>query len=306
MAPGTTNYLQADREVRLLSCRDMGPASAIISTDWLADHLTSPDLRVVDASWYLPSSGRNAWDEFLTAHVPGAAFFDLDALSSHATTLPHMLAPPEEFARAVGALGIGDQHQVVVYDGSGANLSAARAWWMFRVYGHPRVAVLDGGFGKWRAEGRPTESDAITPVPARFTPRFHSDMLRDLSQVAAALADPVTQVVDARSTGRFQGDEPEPRAGLRGGHMPGSRNVHYAGLVAADGTMLPAAELRARFEAAGVDLARPVVTTCGSGVSACQLLLALELLGHRDHALYDGSWSEWGARQDTPVARGPA
>jgi thiosulfate/3-mercaptopyruvate sulfurtransferase len=284
----------------------MGSISTIVSTDWLADHLPSPNLRVVDASWYLPATGRDAWNEYLAGHIPGAVFFELDALSRHDTSLPHMLPAPEQFAHAVGSLGIGDQHQVVVYDGSGANLSAARAWWMFRVYGHPAVAVLDGGLGKWRAEGRPMESDALTPLPVRFTARFDAGLVRTLSDMLANLADPGAQVVDARSSGRFQGGEPEPRPGLRGGHIPGSRNVPYSGLVSTDGTLLPPGELRLRFTDAGVDLTRPVVTTCGSGVSACQLLLALDLLGHQDHALYDGSWSEWGADPETPVARGPA
>ena len=278
----------------------------IVSTDWLADQLRSPDLRVVDASWYLPAAGRDAWNEYLDGHIPGAVYFDLDSLSSHETPLPHMLARPEQFARAVGALGIGDQHQVVVYDGSGANVSAGRVWWMFRVYGHTDVAVLDGGLRKWRAEGRPVETDALTPLPAHFTPRFDGGLVRSVADMLDNLVDPSAQVVDARSVGRFQGEEPEPRPGLRPGHIPGSRNVPYASLVAADGTLLPPAELRRRFEQAGVDLSRPVVTTCGSGVTACQLLLALEVLGHGDHALYDGSWSEWGARQDTPVAKGPA
>ena len=278
----------------------------VVSTDWLAENLRSPDLRVVDASWYLAAARRDAWNEYLAGHIPGAVFFDLDALSRHDTSLPHMLSAPEQFAHAAGSLGIGDQHQVVVYDDSGANLSAARAWWMFRVYGHPGVAVLDGGFGKWRAEGRPVESGALTPLPVPFTPRFDAGLVRNLFDMLANLSDPSAQVVDARSSGRFRGEEPEPRPGLRGGHIPGSRNVPYAGLVAADGTLLPPAELRLRFAHAGVDLSRPVVTTCGSGVSACQLLLALDILGHQDHALYDGSWSEWGADRETPVARGPA
>jgi len=284
----------------------MSPTSTIVSTAWLADNLRSPDLRVVDASWYLPAAGRDAWNEYLDGHIPGAVYFDLDALSSHETSLPHMLPLPEQFARAAGALGIGDQHQVVVYDGSGVNLSAGRIWWMFRVYGHTDVAVLDGGLKKWRAEGRPMETGALTPLPARYTPRLDAGLVRTLADLLDNLVNPVTQVVDARSAGRFQGEEPEPRPGLRPGHIPGSRNVPYTSLVAADGTLLTPAELRRRFEQAGVDLTRPVVTTCGSGVTACQLLLALDVLGHQDHAVYDGSWSEWGAHPDTPVARGPA
>lgn len=284
----------------------MSPISTIVSTQWLADNLHSPDLRVVDASWYLPASGRNAWDEYVAGHIPGAVYFDLEALSSPNSPLPHTLPAPEQFARAVGALGIGDRHQVVAYDSSGTNVAAGRAWWMFRVYGHPGVAVLDGGFRKWRAEGRAVEPDAITPLPASFTPRFDAALVRSLADMLDNLADPSAQVVDARSSGRFQGEEPEPRPGLRPGHIPGSRNVPYTSLVRADGTLLPPEELRRRFADAGVDLALPVVTTCGSGVTACDLLLALEVLGHRDHALYDGSWSEWGGHPDTPVVRGPA
>jgi thiosulfate/3-mercaptopyruvate sulfurtransferase len=280
-------------------------AHTIVSTDWLDQNLGSPGLRVLDASWYLPATGRDAWREYLTAHIPGAVFFDLDVLSDHQTSLPHTLPPPEQFARAVGALGIGDSHQVVVYDGSGANVSAGRAWWMFRVYGHPEVAVLDGGFKKWCAEGRAVEPDAITPLPVSFTPRFDPAMVRSLSDLLENLADPGTQVVDARSSGRFQGVEPEPRPGLRPGHIPGSRNVPYTSLVRPDGTLLPPEELRSRFTEAGVDLTLPIVTTCGSGVTACDLLLALDVLGHRYHTLYDGSWSEWGGHPDTPVARGP-
>ena len=280
-------------------------ASTIVSTRWLADRLDSPALRVVDASWYL-AAGRNPRKEYQAGHIPGAVYLDIDDISHPSSPLPHTLPDPDLFARRVGALGIGDEHQVVVYDASGANLSAGRVWWMFKVYGHPDVAVLDGGFGKWRAEGRPIESDAMTPVPGHFTPRFDAGLVRNLSDMLANLADPSAQVVDARSGGRFRGEDPEPRPGLQGGHIPGSRNVPYPSLVAPDGTLLGPDELRRRFEDAGVDLNRPIVTSCGSGVSACQLLLALDVLGHRAHALYDGSWSEWGARPDTPIARGPA
>jgi thiosulfate/3-mercaptopyruvate sulfurtransferase len=279
--------------------------TGLVSTAWLADRLSTPGLQVVDASWYLPTSGRDARAEYLAGHLPGAVFFDLDAISDPGSPLPHMLPPPRQFAEQVGALGIGDQDEVVVYDGSGANLSAARVWWMFRAFGHERVAVLDGGLPKWRTEGRPVEPGAVLPPTARFTPRaVATGVVRDLASVRGALLSGEAQVVDMRSAGRFAGTEPEPRPGLRGGHIPGSRSLPYTELVGADGTLLPPDALRRRIAAAGVDPARPIVATCGSGVSACALIHALHSLGHRQASLYDGAWAEWGARDDTPVERG--
>jgi thiosulfate/3-mercaptopyruvate sulfurtransferase len=279
--------------------------TGLVSTAWLADRLSTPGLQVVDASWYLPTSGRDARAEYLAGHLPGAVFFDLDAISDPGSPLPHMLPPPRQFAEQVGALGIGDQDEVVVYDGSGANLSAARVWWMFRAFGHERVAVLDGGLPKWRTEGRPVEPGTVLPPTARFTPRVvATGVVRDLASVRGALLSGEAQVVDMRSAGRFAGTEPEPRPGLRGGHIPGSRSLPYTELVGADGTLLPPDALRRRIAAAGVDPARPIVATCGSGVSACALIHALHSLGHRQASLYDGAWAEWGARDDTPVERG--
>jgi thiosulfate/3-mercaptopyruvate sulfurtransferase len=248
---------------------------------------------------------RDPRQEFRTGHIPGAVFWDLDLLSDQRNPLPHMLPDPETLARQVGELGIGNEDTVVSYDGSGTNLSAARVWWMLRVLGHDRVAVLDGGFGKWVREGRPTESGEPQPNPASFRPAPRPELVRNLEEVRALLGSSTVTLLDARSAGRFEGGEPEPRAGLRSGHIPGAKNLPYTSLVAADGTVLPAAELRDRFRSAGVDLDHPVVVSCGSGVSACALALALELAGHRQHAVYDGSWTEWGGRTSTPVSNGP-
>jgi thiosulfate/3-mercaptopyruvate sulfurtransferase len=278
---------------------------ALVSSAWLAERLGQPGLRVLDASWYLPTTGRTASAEYAAGHIPGALFFDLDATSDPTSPLPHMLPTAAAFARAMSALGLDDADDLVMYDGSGANISAARAWWTFRVFGHPRVAVLDGGLPKWRREGRPLEPGWVTLPSGRFSASFNHGAVRDLADVRTLVDHPGEQLVDMRSAGRFAGSEPEPRAGLRGGHIPGSRNLPYQELVAADGTVLPAEQLRRRVEAAGIDLARPVVATCGSGTSACTLLLALHLLGHDRAALYDGSWTEWGGRDDTPVATGP-
>jgi thiosulfate/3-mercaptopyruvate sulfurtransferase len=273
----------------------------VVSTDWLVKHLGAPDLRVLDGTWHMPQLKRDARAEFTQAHVPGAAFFDIDAIADHSTTLPHMLPAPEAFAEAVGALGVGSGDRVVVYDTRGV-VSAARVWWTFRAFGHDAVAVLDGGLKKWRAEGRPVESGAPPPPRRAFTARPRPALVRDLDAMRVNITSRAAQVLDARSAGRFAGTEPEPRAGLRGGHIPGSLNLPYETLYRPDGTLKSPDELAGAVRAAGVDLGRPVVTTCGSGVTASVLALALYLLGRRDVAVYDGSWSEWGGRADTPVA----
>jgi thiosulfate/3-mercaptopyruvate sulfurtransferase len=275
----------------------------LVSTEWLAKHLDAPDVRIVDGSWHMPQTKRNPAGEFAQAHLPGAVFFDIDGIADKTTTLPHMLPAPDTFARAVGALGIGNGDRVVVYDTRGV-ASAARVWWTFRVFGHDAVAVLDGGLPKWRAEGRPLMSGDPAPQARSFTARFRPELVRDVSQVRANVSSRAEQVLDARSRGRFTATEPEPRAGLRGGHIPGSLNLPYEELYNADGTLRTPDELRRAFEAARVDLGRPVVTTCGSGITASILALGLYQAGRKDVAVYDGSWTEWGGRDDTPVERG--
>lgn len=275
----------------------------LVSTDWLADHLKDPDLRILDASWYLPQVGRDPKAEYNNAHIPGARFFDIDEIADQRSDLPHMAPPVEKFMSRMRAMGVGDGHQVVVYDGMGI-MSAPRVWWTFRLMGKTDVAVLDGGLPKWVAEGRPTEDLPPMVRDRHMTVQRQAHLVRDVTQVAAASKLGVPQIVDARSEGRFRGEEPEPRDGLRSGHIPGSRNVPFALLVNDDGTMKSPDALRVAFEAAGVDLAKPVITSCGSGVTAAVLSLALEILGHREHSLYDGSWAEWGMFSDLKVEAG--
>ena len=275
----------------------------LVSTDWLAAHLKDPDLRILDASWYLPTANRDARAEYDAAHIPGARFFDIDEISDQRSSLPHMAPPPEKFISRMRAMGVGDGHQVVVYDGSGL-FSAARVWWTFRLMGKTDVAVLDGGFPKWRAEGREIEDMPPVVRDRHITVSRQNHLVKDVTQVAHSSKLREAEIIDARPVGRFRGEEPEPRAGLRQGHIPGAKNIPSATLLKADGTMKPLAELRAIFDAAGVDLAKPAITSCGSGVTAAIVSLALERIGHRNHALYDGSWAEWGMYDDLPVEKG--
>ena len=280
---------------------DYANPQALVSTQWLADHLDAPDVRVVDGSWHMAQLNRDPKIEFSERHIPGAVYFDIDDIADSDSSLPHMIPSAEKFASRVRRLGLGDGVRIVVYDATGVG-SAARVWWMFRLFGHSDVAVLDGGLPKWVAENRPTESGEPNVQERHFTARTNSLLVRDVDQIRSNIDSGREQVLDARSRGRFAGTEAEPRKGLRGGHMPGALNQPFLELYDADSkTMKPAGDIVALYKAAGVDFSKPVVTTCGSGVTACNLALGLFLLGKEDVAVYDGSWTEWGGREDTPI-----
>lgn len=277
------------------------PASKwLVSTEWLAARLGKPDLAVLDGSWYLPTSMRDGYGEYLAGHIPGAVFFDIDEIADQATDLPHMLPSEVQFAQDVGRLGVRNSDTVVAYDGGGL-FSAPRVWWMFRVFGHDNVFVLDGGLPKWKAKGRPLETGEAKRAPCTFQAKFRPQLVASFDDVRAALANGTAQVVDARSAERFRGEAPEPRPGLRSGHMPGARNVP-ASLLTPQGQLAPHAQIIEIFTKAGVDLQKPIITSCGSGVSAAILWLALDAIGVQPQSLYDGSWTEWASRSDAPVA----
>jgi thiosulfate/3-mercaptopyruvate sulfurtransferase len=279
----------------------MGP---LVTTDWLAGELGQPDLLVFDATKYLPNEPKDGKAEFLRAHIPGARYFDIDQIADPDTDLPHMVPTPGRFAKLMAALGVGNTSRIVFYDQKGL-ASAARGWWLMGLFGHDDAAVLDGGLPKWLREGRRTEDgEPAAPAHGAFRPNYRTGQLRGIGDVLRNVLSRSEQVLDARAAGRFTGVVPEPRAGMRSGHIPGSVSLPYTDLLHEDGTFRPAGEVRGRFEAAGVDGSRPLVTSCGSGVTACILTLGLRIAGFPEGAVYDGSWTEWGGRSDTPIEVG--
>jgi len=279
-------------------------ADPLVSAAWLADRLGQPDVQILDGSWFLPAEGRSGHAEYLEAHIPGAVFFDIDANADRSVDLPHMLPTPEAFAGMAGRLGLNRDATIVAYDSFGVR-AAARVWWTLRVMGFPNVRVLDGGLKAWRAAGLALEAGEVTPAPTSLEPRFDADLVRDATDVRAILDSRSAQMVDARGAARFRGEAPEPRAGLKSGHMPGARNVPFDALLTREGTLKPAADLEAIFTDAAVDLDKPIVTTCGSGVTASVLALGLARIGRERTAVYDGSWTEWGGLPDAAVVTGP-
>jgi thiosulfate/3-mercaptopyruvate sulfurtransferase len=275
---------------------------AFVSADWLEKRLGQPGLSIVDGSWYLPSQGRNAGAEYEAGHIPRAIFFDHDEVVDLDSKLPHTLPAPEDFARIVGSMGIAETDTIVVYDGPGL-FSAPRCRWMFRVMGAEKVSILEGGLDGWKREGRPLTAEPTKIAPNVFNADFDALRVATLDNMREIVASGSSQIADARPAGRFAGVDPEPRPGLRGGHMPGAKSLPFASF-SRDGKLLPKQELKQAVEAAGLDLSKPIVTSCGSGVSAAIISLALETLGHNDNRLYDGAWAEWGGLPDTPVEKG--
>ncbi len=278
------------------------PTSVLTTVGELNEMLRKNSPLLLDARFFLPTEGRDAHQEYLLEHLPGAVFFDIDAISDHANPLPHMLPSASVFGKMVAALGVSNSDRIVCYD-EGRMMGACRAWWMFRLFGHQRITVLDGGLPRWKSHGGKLGHAPVSRPEGHYYAEFNPGLVSSLNQVRQALDDNSTQVIDARSTARFTGQSAEPRAGLRSGHMPGALNLPFTELLSPDGTFKNPSLLRQLFKAAGLDLQLPVITTCGSGVSAAALLLGLDLIGHTDHAVYDGSWAEWGGRDDTPVVR---
>ncbi|MBL4740501.1 MAG: 3-mercaptopyruvate sulfurtransferase [Sneathiella sp.] len=277
--------------------------TSLVSTEWLSQNMSAPDLRIVDASWYLPNENRDPKAEFVENHIPGAVFFDIDEIADLDIPLPHMIPSPEKFSSRMRKLGLGDGNRIVIYDGSGIR-SAARAWWMVRLFGHEDVSILDGGLPKWQAENRPTEDLPVPKKERHFTSRQNNMMVREKSQVRKNIETAKEQLLDARAKGRFEGVEPEPREGLRSGHIPGALNLPFNQLLNGDGTLISGSALTAAFEDAGIDMSKPVITSCGSGITACVLAFGLHMIGHRRVSVYDGSWTEWGLDPDMPISSG--
>ncbi|MEH6403735.1 MAG: 3-mercaptopyruvate sulfurtransferase [Sneathiella sp.] len=277
--------------------------TSLVSTEWLSQNMSAPDVRIVDASWYLPAENRDPKAEFKECHIPGAVFFDIDEIAELDNPLPHMIPAPEKFSSRMRKLGLGDGNRIVVYDGSGIR-SAARAWWMIRLFGHTDVSILDGGLPKWQSENRPVEDYPSLQKERHFTSRINNMMVREKSQLRKNIDTTKEQVLDARAKGRFDGVEPEPRAGLRSGHIPGSLNLPFNQLLNDNGTLISGSALTAAFEAAGIDMAKPVITSCGSGITACVLAFGLHMIGHRRVSVYDGSWTEWGLDHEMPISSG--
>ncbi len=276
----------------------------LVSTDWLEKHLNAPDLRIMDASLVLPGDPRDCRKEYESCHIPGARYFDINEIADSRSDLPHMVPPVEKFISKMRAMGIGDGHKVVFYDSNDALFSAARAWWMFRLFGKNDVAILDGGLPKWLKEGRPVEDMPPLLRDRHFTARLNAGLVRNVTQVASAVKLKDAQIIDARSPARFAGEAEEPREGVRKGRIPGSKNIYYKDLTGPKGTLLPLEEIREIFEDEEIDLGKPIILTCGSGVTACVLAHALERLGHRQWSVYDGSWSEWGMYSELAIETG--
>ena len=276
---------------------------ALVSTTWVADHMSAPDVRLVDCTYFLPNDGRTGPEEYKKQHLPGAVFFDIDDVKNADDPLPHMIPSAEVFSSKVRKLGLGDGNRIICYDHNGGGSAAARVWWMFRLFGHDDVAVMDGGLPKWLAEGRPVTDDIPTPQERHFTARENHMMVRSIEQILSNIDSKREDVIDVRAAGRFAGTAPEPRAGMRSGHMPGAFNLPYGDLMDPEKNfvMRSAEEIKALADKAGIDMKRPLVTSCGSGGTACYAALAFYLIGKEDVAIYDGSWSEWGGRQDTPI-----